>query len=177
MESAVLLSTALVILGFGSAIAQQRFDSQDGIRPRLGAEDLGAFIDARVAALKAGLELTPDQAKNWPAFEQAYRSIAHLRRDRFMARRDQTGQSIDRRFADRLQRRADAATQYGTALGDLAKAAKPLYQSLDDARKRRFVMLAHLADRHHAHLATSRRGNGALGFNPPPGRNFGEQLH
>jgi hypothetical protein len=68
-RSAVLLSTALVILGFGSAIAQQRFDSQDRIRPRLGAEDLGAFIDARVAALKAGLELTPDQAKNWPAFE------------------------------------------------------------------------------------------------------------
>jgi hypothetical protein len=94
-----------------------------------------------------------------------------------MARRDQTGQSIDRRFADRLQRRADAAAQYGTALEDLAKAAKPLYQSLDDAQKRRFVMLAHLADRHHAHLATSRRGNGALGFNAPPGRNFGEQLH
>jgi zinc resistance-associated protein len=174
---AVLSSTALLILGFESAIAQQRSDSQDSMRPRLSAEDLGAFTDARVAALKAGLELTPDQAKNWPAFEQAYRDIAQLRRDRFMARRDQTSQSSDRSVADGLQRRADSVTRYGAALEDLAKAAKPLYQSLDDAQKRRFVMLAHLADRHHGHLATSRRGNGALGFNTPPGRNLGEQPH
>jgi zinc resistance-associated protein len=173
---AVLASAALVILGIGSAMAQQRSDSQDRMRPRLSAEDLGAFTDARVAALKAGLELTPDQAKSWPAFEQAYRNIAQLRRDRFVARRHQTGQSIGPSFADRLQRRADAVTQYGTALEDLAKAAKPLYQSLDDAQKHRFIMLAQLAGR-HGHLATSRGHDGAVGFNASPGRNFGEQLH
>ena len=49
-------------------------------------EDLGAFTDARVAALKAGLRLTPEQEKNWPAFEQAYRNLAKLRTDRFAAR-------------------------------------------------------------------------------------------
>jgi zinc resistance-associated protein len=147
------------------------------MRPRLSAEDLGAFTDARVAALKAGLEPAPDQAKNWAAFEQAYRNIAQLRRDRFIARRNQTGQSIDRGFAGRLQRRADAVTQYGAALEDLAKATKPLYQSLDDAQRRRFIMLAHLAGRHHGHLATSSRGDGALGYSAPPRRNFGEQLH
>jgi zinc resistance-associated protein len=131
------------------------------MRPRLSAEDLGAFTDARVAALKAGLELTADQAKNWPAFEQAYRNIAKLRRDQFTARRDQTRQSIDGSFADRLQRRADAVTQYGAALEDLAKAAKPLYQSLDDAQQRRFTMLAHLAGPRHRHLATWHRSDGA----------------
>jgi zinc resistance-associated protein len=172
---ALLSSAALVILGFGSALAQQRSDSQDRMRPRLSAEDLGAFADARVAALKAGLELTPDQAKNWPAFEQAYRNIAQLRRDRFMARREQTGQSAGPSFADRLQRRANAVTQYGAALEDLAKATKPLYQSLDEAQKRRFVMLARLAGRHHGHRATWHRGDGTLGFNAPPGRNFGGQ--
>jgi hypothetical protein len=145
------------------------------MRPRFTAEDLGAFTDARVAALKAGLELTPDQAKNWPAFEQAYRNIAQLRRNRFMARRDQTGQAIDQSFADRLQRRADAVAQYGAALEDLAKAAKPLYQSLDDGQKRRFIMLAHLARRHYGHRATWRRGDATLGFNAPPGRNSGGQ--
>ena len=40
-------------------------------------------------------------------------------------------------MVDRLQRRADTVSQYGTALQDLAKAAQPLYQSLDDAQKRR----------------------------------------
>ena len=29
------------------------------------AEDRAAFLDAHIAALKAGLELTADQAKNW----------------------------------------------------------------------------------------------------------------
>ena len=178
MNRFVLLSSAaLAILGFGSAIAQSRFDSQDRIRPRLSAEDLGAFTDARVAALRAGLELTPDQAKNWPPFEQAYRNIAQLRRNRFMARRDQTGQPNDQSFADRLQQRADAVAQYGAALEALAKAAKPLYQSLDDAQKRRFIMLAHLAGPRHGRLATWRRGDGAHGFNAPPGRNFSDQSH
>jgi zinc resistance-associated protein len=177
MNRFVVFSAALVIVGFGSAMAQQRSDSQSRMHPRLSAEDLSAFTDARAAALKAGLELTPDQAKNWPAFEQAYRNMAQLHRDRFMTRRDQAGHSIDPSFADRLQRRADAVTQYGAALEELAKATKPLYQSLDDAQKRRFIMLAHLAGRHHRHLATSHRGDRVLGFDAPPGRNFGEQLH
>ena len=152
-------------------------DKLGALDTRLAAADgkLGS-TDARVAALKAGLELTPDQAKNWPAFEQAYRDIAQLRGDRFMARRDQTSQSSDRSVADGLQRRADSVTRYGAALEDLAKAAKPLYQSLDDAQKHRFIMLAQLAGR-HGHLATSRGHDGAVGFNASPGRNFGEQLH
>ena len=49
-------------------------------RHRLSPEDRAAFIDARIAALKAGLELTPDQAKNWPAFEQALRDMAQAAR-------------------------------------------------------------------------------------------------
>jgi hypothetical protein len=46
---------------------------------QLSPEDRAAFVDARIAALKAGLELTPDQAKNWPMFEQALRDMAQLR--------------------------------------------------------------------------------------------------
>ena len=43
-------------------------DDQDNVwQP--SAEDISAFMDARIAALKAGLRLTPDQEKNWPAFE------------------------------------------------------------------------------------------------------------
>jgi hypothetical protein len=82
----VLSSTVLAIVGFRSAVALSRFDSQDRMRPRLSAEDPGALTDARVASLKAGLGLTPNQAKNWPAFERVYRNIAQLRRDRFIAR-------------------------------------------------------------------------------------------
>jgi hypothetical protein len=41
--------------------------------------------------------------------------------------------------------RANAMTQLGTALKKLADAAGPLYKSLDEAQKQRFVMLAHLS--------------------------------
>ena len=55
-------------------------------RHRLSADDVSAFADARIAALKAGLELTPDQTKNWPAFETALRNMVQLRIDRIKAR-------------------------------------------------------------------------------------------
>jgi hypothetical protein len=54
---------------------------QDGWQP--SAEDISAFTDARIAALKAGLRLTPDQEKNWPAFESAVRDMAKARAERW----------------------------------------------------------------------------------------------
>ena len=46
-----------------------------------------AFGEARLAALKTGLSLTPEQAGNWPAFEQAARDLGKLRIDRRIALR------------------------------------------------------------------------------------------
>src|SRR3974377_1993260 len=46
---------------------------------RLSEADLKAFTDARVAALKAGLALTPDQEKNWAPVEQDIRNMAQAR--------------------------------------------------------------------------------------------------
>ena len=40
-------------------------DQDNGPNWRPSADDITAFMDARIAALKAGLRLTPDQA--WPA--------------------------------------------------------------------------------------------------------------
>ena len=54
--------------------------------PKLSADDMRAFADARIAALHAGLELRPDQEKNWPPFEQALRAAAKDRIDRLEGR-------------------------------------------------------------------------------------------
>ena len=43
---------------------------------RMSTEDRAAFVDARIAAVKAGLKLTPEQEKNWPAVESAVRDFA-----------------------------------------------------------------------------------------------------
>ena len=91
----VVATAALAIAGSSIVYAQQRSGGPDGYgdggprfehRHRPSAEDMAAFTDARIAALKAGLELTPDQAKNWPAFEQALRDMAQLRAQRKQAR-------------------------------------------------------------------------------------------
>jgi hypothetical protein len=127
----------------------QRFEH----RHRLSADDVSAFADARIAALKAGLELTPDQAKSWPAFEAALRNMVQLRLDRIKAR--QAAQQQDQAQTptspfDRMAKRADAMSKRSVALKQIADAGAPLYQSLNDDQKARFTKLARML-RPHQH--------------------------
>jgi zinc resistance-associated protein len=135
-------ATALAIAGTAIAYAKPGDGPgrrADGWRP--SAQDITAFADARIAALKAGLELTPEQQKNWPAVESAMRDLAKQRADWFAARAQQKAPADP---MERLSRRADAMQARGTALKKLADAAKPLYDSLNDAQKHRFMVLARL---------------------------------
>jgi len=158
MWKTVLAGTAaLAIAGSSFVYAQQSSDAPAGPDVqrhwRPSAQDMGAFVDARIAAIKAGLQLTPDQEKNWPAFEQAYRELAKVRVERMRARWEQRGdnQRTDEvNPIDRLERRADAIIARGTALKHFADAAGPLYQSLDDGQKHRFVLLSRpMRPQHH----------------------------
>ena len=56
------------------------------IHMRMNPEDRAAFADARIAAVHAGLKLTPDQEKLWPPVETAVRDFAKMRIDRANAR-------------------------------------------------------------------------------------------
>ena len=139
-------STALAIAGATLAYAQQGPGGRD-VAPRWqpSAQDMSAFADARIAALHAGLKLSPEQEKSWPAVESALRDMAKQRSERFAARA-----SADRPKdpVERLALRADAMSQRGAALKKLADAAGPLYKSLDDGQKHRFTVLARLGARH-----------------------------
>src|SRR5262249_7926656 len=129
---------------------------------RANPQDLNAFADARIAAVHAGLALNADQEKSWPAFEQALREISKLRIARMTAARDeQQPQATDP--IERLQKRADAMTTHGAALKRLADAAAPLYKSLDDAQKRRFVILARVMREHDRHHGMWRGRFGGMG--------------
>jgi len=131
---------------FGGALVMGRE------HPKLSADDMRAFADARIAALHAGLELRPDQEKNWPPFEQALRAAAKDRIDRIQARQA-AGDGTQSQATDpieRLKRIADAMSRRGAALKQIADTAAPLYQSLDDAQKNRFRMLARFGH-HHRH--------------------------
>ena len=139
-------STALAIAGASLAYAQQGPSGRDhATHWRPSAQDITAFSDARIAALHAGLQLSPEQEKNWPAVEGALRDLAKQRSERFAAR---ASANRPKDPLERLSLRADALAQRGGALKKVADAAGPLYKSLDDAQKHRFMILARL-DRPH----------------------------
>ena len=164
----VVAAAALAIAGSSIVFAQQHFGGPGGPGDRdgpprfehrhpLSAEDMAAFTDARIAALKAGLELTPDQAKNWPAFEQALRDMAQLRVQRMQARQAREQQAAQGQPPappfDRLAQRADNMAKTSAALKRIADSGAPLYQSLTDAQKERFKKLARMLRPHHHHFA------------------------
>jgi LTXXQ motif family protein len=148
------------IAGSSIVYAQQRDGGSEGYRGdgarfehrHLSAEDRAAFADARIAALKAGLELAPDQAKNWPAFEQALRDMVELRAQRRAAGETGEQQTQNRTPTapfDRLARRADDMAKTSAVLKRIADTGAPLYMSLNDAQKERFKKLAHMLRPHH----------------------------
>jgi hypothetical protein len=100
--------------------------------------------DARLAALKAGLKLRPDQEKSWSTFESTVRDLAKQRQDRLQQLTAQnaaqgSGQGPD--AITLLRQRADLMSQTSADLKKYADALDPLYKSLDDAQKRRMLLL------------------------------------
>jgi hypothetical protein len=138
-------TTALAIAGATLAYAQPG-PGGHGRDPhwKPSAEDVSALGDARIAALKAGLKLTPEQEKNWPAVESALRDLAKERSEHVAARAS-TDKPKDP--IERMSLRADMMQSRGAALKKVADAAGPLYKSLDEGQKHRFMMLAHLERR------------------------------
>jgi len=193
----VVATAALAIAGSSLVYAQQRFGGPGGggdggprfehrQHKKMSAEDRAAFTDARIAALRAGLELTPEQAKNWPPFEQALRDMAAWRAQRIAAReaREQNPSATPPAPFDRLAHRADNMAKTSAALKKIADAGSPLYQSLTDAQKERFKKLARLLRPHHHHHFARNEGEqgGQGGWRNGPGgggqgwghRRFGE---
>jgi LTXXQ motif family protein len=115
------------------------------------AADHEALLDAHLAGLRAGLKLTPDQDKLWAPFETAVRDAAKLRMDQMKSMIDRMrkmremmtqgapGEAVSP--VERLEALGRGLSERGAAIEKVADAAKPLYASLDDAQKRRFVLL------------------------------------
>jgi zinc resistance-associated protein len=142
---------ALTLAGAGFALAQQAAP-RDERASRPSAEDVSAFTDARVAGLRAGLKLSAEQEKNWPAVETAIRDLAKERADRMTTRRearraDDNAQRPRPDAVARLREDADAMSARAASLKKLADAAEPLYKSLDDGQKRRFGQLLRVGGR------------------------------
>src|SRR5262249_15499342 len=173
MWKAVLAgTTALAIAGTSLVYAQKSSDNLDRVqRWRPTAEDITAFGDARIAALHAGLKLSAEHERNGPAVESAMRDLAKQRSERCAAR---ANADHPRDPIERLTLRADVMGQRAAALKKLADAAGPLYKSLDDSQKRRFVMLARLGARQEAGGFRGHHGFGGWQHRGPRGVGDGD---
>jgi hypothetical protein len=151
MKKILLAGTAALVLAGSTAVyAQHRPWFHDHMR--MNPEDRAAFADARIAAVHAGLKLTPDQEKLWPPVETAVKEFAKLRIDRANARMNaMRDANRDRQKPDdpvaRLRDRAEAMGTTAAALKKIADAADPLYKTLDDGQKRRLAILTHMEGR------------------------------
>jgi hypothetical protein len=170
----------LAIAGSTAVYAQHhRWFSDHMHQMRMNPEDRAAFADAKIAAVHAGLKLTPDQEKLWPPVESAVRDLIKVRTDRANARMKaqdgaQDGQKQDGQQADdpvaRLRERADTMAATAEAMKKIADAADPLYKTLDDGQKRRLAVLTHHDGRggpdgwRHRWMERGEGGPGERGF-------------
>jgi zinc resistance-associated protein len=147
MWKAVVAGTAVLAIAGSTLVYAQQRGRPDALRRGPNIEDMRAFGEARLAGLKAGLTLTAEQEKNWPAFEQAAREFGKLRLDRISARVEamRSGNAPSRDPAERLRQRGATMSETGAALKKLGDAVDPLYKSLDDGQKRRFAILARIS--------------------------------
>jgi hypothetical protein len=173
----VLLAGVAALAITGSTVAYAQHHRQwFHEHTRMSPEDRAAFTDARIAAVKAGLKLTPDQEKLWPPVETAVRDFAKLRIDRANARMNaQKDDSQDAQKPDdpvaRLRERADTMAASAAAMRRIADAADPLYKTLDDGQKRRLAILTHHMEgrsgegwRHHGFEHGMDRRDGDHGY-------------
>jgi zinc resistance-associated protein len=182
--------TMIALVGSGVVLAASNGDAgQPPANVPAGTEkhvfspaDRAAFLAARIAALHAGLTLSPEQEQLWPAVETAVRTAAN----NAMARRQKFKDApAPASLVDRLRRRGENAVARGQNLEAIADAAAPLYATLSDDQKHRLPVLMHGLRPHHRHFAMMdndqehwgwRHGRGEQeGFAPQDGDRSGPQ--
>jgi len=142
MWNAVLVGAATVVIAGSSVVFahQMQGEAERGQPPLISQQERSGVPDGRFAArlssLKESLRLTPEQEKNWPAYESALQALTNYLRERMQAGHEK-GRVTDP--MQRLRQRAETLGSMGAALSRLADAQEPLYNSLDEAQKRRFA--------------------------------------
>lgn len=137
----MLLVMVAAVAFCGSAAAQSdQQPATQGDQPPTHEEKVQhwaeAAVDTQLKSMKAGLGIKADQETDWGAFEAAVRDAAKAR---VLAL--QKEQSSDLSPMDRNLAKADRIAQGQANLEKIVDAAKPLYDSLDETHKHKFVTL------------------------------------
>jgi hypothetical protein len=148
-----LVTTALVVGAAPLAAAADHDDQSggfrelstgatitEGVNPAYHRSLQKALMDQRIAFVKAGLHLTPDQAKYWPAVEEAMHARAQTQYAQMAALADQLDRQVEPVALYREQ--AGAMAQRSADMKRLVDAWEPLSRSLAPDQKERMRVLA-----------------------------------
>jgi LTXXQ motif family protein len=112
--------------------------TQDGA-PQLTAEQIVANSDANIERIKTELNLTPEQEKNWASFSSAMHYLGHNGADRLNLRIARQKRDPPDDIIEQMRNEAQFLNDRSQDQRNVADAAEPLYASLDDKQKQKFI--------------------------------------
>jgi hypothetical protein len=112
--------------------------TQDGA-PTLTADQIVANSDAYVERIKKELNLSPDQEKNWGSFASAMHYLGHNGAERLNLRIARAQRDPPDDIIEQMRNEAQFLVDRAADQRNVADAAEPLYASLDDKQKQRFI--------------------------------------
>jgi zinc resistance-associated protein len=135
--AAAAAAAALSASGFTITAAAQ--SDQQPTHAELVQRWAEAGIEAQLKSMKTSLRLTADQEKDWGPFESAVQAAEKARV--VALQKEQAGNLSP---MDRNSAMAERHAQSQADLEKIVEAAKPLYASLDDAQKHKFIALGRM---------------------------------
>jgi hypothetical protein len=112
--------------------------TQDGA-PQLTAEQIVANSDGNIERIKTELKLTPEQEKNWTAFNSAMHYLGHNGADRLNLRIARSRRDPPDDIIEQMRNEAQFLNDRAVDQRNVADAAEPLFASLDDKQKAIFI--------------------------------------
>jgi hypothetical protein len=107
--------------------------------PELTAERIVANSDANIERIKTELELTPEQEKNWTAFNSAMHYLGHNGADRLNLRIARAKRDPPDDIIEQMRNEAQFLDDRAVDQRNVADAAEPLYAGLNDKQKQIFI--------------------------------------
>jgi LTXXQ motif family protein len=112
--------------------------TQDGA-PQLTAEQIVANSDANIERIKTELKLTPEQEKHWAGFNSAMHYLGHNGADRLNLRVARAKRDPPDDIIEQMRNEAQFLNDRAVDQRNVADAAEPLFASLDEKQKARFI--------------------------------------
>ncbi|WP_158817049.1 Spy/CpxP family protein refolding chaperone [Methylocapsa sp. S129] len=142
MRKLLLASVALAGLASATfalnAFAGDAPTAPDAAQTQRMMDNHAVLLEAHLAGMKAGLKLTAEQEKNWPAFESAIRDAAKAHAEGWRQMHEHMDGGERPSPIEHMTKMSEHLQKMSAELKMVADAGKPLYDSLDDSQKRHF---------------------------------------